>query len=51
MVHLGFRFLFEGGFGRMAGSIRHYPASDQGATQASQNAAAMLFDLGTVDVR
>jgi hypothetical protein len=35
----------------MTGSREEYPAVDQGATQPSQNAAALLFELGTVDIR
>jgi hypothetical protein len=35
-------------FGRVP---KHYPAADAGATRASQNAAVLLFDLGTVDIR
>jgi hypothetical protein len=35
----------------MTGSKEEYPAVDQGATQPSQNAAALLFDPATVDIR
>jgi hypothetical protein len=38
-------------FVEWAGAVRQYPAVDPTATQPSQNAAAILFDLGTVDIR
>jgi hypothetical protein len=38
-------------FAEWADAVRQYPAVDPTATQASQNAAAILFDLGTVDIR
>jgi hypothetical protein len=49
MIHLGFSGFYL--FCRMGGAVRRYPAVDPTATQASQNAAAILFDLGTVDIR
>jgi hypothetical protein len=51
MNHLGFPVFIAGSRCPVAGSIREYPAADLGATHPSQNAAAMLFDLGTVDIR
>jgi hypothetical protein len=51
MVHLGFSNLLKLASIKRRGSSQEYPAANAEATQPSQNAAALLFDLGAVDIR